>query len=168
MSFVIASPDSVAAAAADVARIGQTLRGARSAAAVSTTSLMPAAADEVSAAISGLFGGYGRDFQALGAQAESLHDRFVSALSSAGGAYAAAEAANADVLQTLEQDLLGAINSPVQILTGRPLIGDGANGAPGSGQAGGNGGWLIGNGGNGGSGATGASGGAGGAGGSAG
>ncbi len=55
--------------------------------------------------------------------------------------------------------MLDAINAPVQSLTGRPLIGDGANGIDGTGQAGGNGGWLWGNGGNGGSGAPGQAGG---------
>ncbi len=37
-------------------------------------------------------------------------------------------AVNADPLQTLEQDILGAINAPTQTLLGRPLIGNGANG----------------------------------------
>ncbi|AVE84779.1 hypothetical protein C3937_01525, partial [Mycobacterium tuberculosis] len=43
--------------------------------------------------------------------------------------------------------------APFQTLTGRPLIGNGANGTPGTGADGGAGGWLFGNGGNGGSGA---------------
>jgi hypothetical protein len=60
-----------------------------------------------------------------------------------GGAaqYATAEAANSSPLQTLEHDALGVINAPSQALTGRPLIGDGANGA--AGQAGGAGGWIT-------------------------
>ena len=45
-----------------------------------------------------------------------------------------------------------AIASPVKDLTGRPLVGNGANGTPGTGQAGAPGGWLYGNGGAGGSG----------------
>ncbi|EFD43073.1 predicted protein [Mycobacterium tuberculosis variant africanum K85] len=57
--------------------------------------------------------------------------------------YASAEAAN------VEQQLLGAINAPTMALLGRPLIGHGADGAPGTGQAGGAGGILYGNGGNG-------------------
>ncbi len=39
------------------------------------------------------------------------------------------------------------MNTPTQLLLGRPLIGNGANGAPGTGQAGGAGGLLYGNGG---------------------
>ncbi|WP_336410048.1 PGRS repeat-containing protein, partial [Mycobacterium tuberculosis] len=89
----------------------------------------------------------------------AYQERFVLALSQAGSTYAVAEAASATPLQ----NVLDAINAPVQSLTGRPLIGDGANGIDGTGQAGGNGGWLWGNGGNGGSGAPGQAGGAGGA-----
>ncbi|RER19835.1 PE family protein, partial [Mycobacterium tuberculosis] len=67
-------------------------------------------------------------------------------------------------LHTLQQQILNAINEPTQALTGRPLIGNGANGTPGTGADGGAGGWLFGNGGNGGHGATGADGGDGGSG----
>ncbi|WP_369807260.1 PGRS repeat-containing protein, partial [Mycobacterium sp. 852002-51057_SCH5723018] len=55
------------------------------------------------------------------------------------------------------------INWPSVALTGRPLIGNGANAAPGTGQNGAAGGWLLGNGGAGGSGAAGQNGGNGGA-----
>lgn len=47
------------------------------------------------------------------------------------------------------QAVLDVVNGPTQLLLGRPLIGDGANGGPG--QNGGDGGLLYGNGGNGGS-----------------
>ncbi|WP_328516634.1 PGRS repeat-containing protein [Mycobacterium canetti] len=77
------------------------------------------------------------------------------ALAAGAGAYAGAEAA--------QQTLLNAVNGPVQALTGRPLIGNGANGAPGTGTNGAPGGWLLGDGGAGGSGAPGQNGGAGGA-----
>ncbi len=59
------------------------------------------------------------------------------------------------------QGVFDAVNAPTQALTGRPLIGNGANGAPGTGQSGALGGWLLGNGGAGGSGGPGESGGAG-------
>ena len=49
----------------------------------------------------------------------------------------ATEAASADPLQRLEQDQLAVINEPFQTVLGRPLIGNGANAAPGSGQNGG-------------------------------
>ncbi len=106
-----------------------------------------------------LFGSHGQHYQAISAQVAAYQERFVLALSQAGSTYAVAEAASATPLQ----NVLDAINAPVQSLTGRPLIGDGANGIDGTGQAGGNGGWLWGNGGNSGSGAPGQAGGAGGA-----
>ena len=59
-----------------------------------------------------------------------------------------AEAANASPLQPL----LNAINAPTEALVGRPLIGNGVNGAPGTGANGGAGGILIGTGGAGGAG----------------
>ncbi|WP_165609384.1 PecA family PE domain-processing aspartic protease [Mycobacterium alsense] len=63
----------------------------------------------------------------------------------------------------LEQGVLGVVNAPTNFLLGRPLIGNGIDGAAGTGQPGGPGGILWGNGGNGGSsGATGVAGGAGG------
>ncbi|RDZ53515.1 PE family protein, partial [Mycobacterium tuberculosis] len=51
MSLVIVTPETVAAAASDVARIGSSIGVANSAAAGSTTSVLAAGADEVSAAI---------------------------------------------------------------------------------------------------------------------
>lgn len=51
-----------------------------------------------------------------------------------------------------EQTVMNVINAPTNTLLGRPLIGNGTDGPPGTGQAGGPGGILWGNGGNGGSG----------------
>ncbi len=148
MSFINVAPDFVAAAASDLAGIGTAISDANVAAAAPTTTILAAGADEVSAAIAALFGNHAQQYQALSAQAAAFHDRFVQALRAAAGSYGAAEAANASPLQTLENDVLGAINAPTQALLGRPLIGNGANGtAPG--QAGGAGGLLFGNGGNG-------------------
>jgi len=163
MSYVIATPDMLAVAAADAAGIGSSLSEAHTVAAASTTGLVAAAGDEVSAAIAALFSSHAQQFQALSAQAAQFHGQFVQALSTGGSMYAAAEAANASPLQTLGQDVLGVINTPTQLALGRPLIGNGSTGAAGTGQNGGAGGILLGNGGNGGSGATGQAGGAGGA-----
>ena len=139
----------MASAPADLAGIESALSAAHAAAATSTTQLLAAGADEVSAAIAGLFSSHGQDFQALSAQASAFHGQFVRALSAAGGAYSLAEAANASPLQTVEQAVLGVINAPTNALFGTPLIGNGTDGAPGTGQAGGPGGLLFGNGGNG-------------------
>src|ERR1700677_3531075 len=110
-----------------------------------------------------LFNVHAQGYQALSAQAAAFHAEFVQALTAGAGSYASAEAANASPLQAVEQQVLGVINAPTQVLVGRPLIGNGANGAPGTGANGGGGGILIGNGGAGGSGAPGLNGGNGGA-----
>ena len=167
MSLVIATPDVLASAATDLANIGSTITAADAAAAFSTTGVLAAAEDEVSTAIAALFSVHGQDFQAISAQAAAFHAQFVRALNAGVGAYAAAEAANAAATanpwQVLQQDLLNVINAPTEALLGRPLIGNGSNGAPGTGQNGGAGGLLWGNGGNGGSGGAGQNGGNGGA-----
>ncbi|ORV46963.1 hypothetical protein AWC00_02350 [Mycobacterium conspicuum] len=156
-------PELLESTAADLKSIGAELNAAHAAAAAPTTGLVAAGADEVSAAVTGLFSEYGQAFHALSAQASSFHGQFVQALSGAQGAYSAAEAANAGPLQAAEQAVLGTQwFSPWKELTGRPLVGNGANGAKGTGANGGDGGWLLGNGGNGGSGAAGQAGGNGG------
>ncbi|MCW2664029.1 MAG: hypothetical protein JWP83_5181 [Mycobacterium sp.] len=162
MTFLIAAPATVAATASELAGIGSALSVAHAAAAIPTTALLPAAGDEVSGAIASLFSSYAKAYQSLNARAATFHQRFVQALHGAGNSYAAAEAANASPLQTLERDVLGLINAPTNAVLGRPLIGNGTDGTPGTGQNGGPGGLLAGNGGNGGSGAPGQPGGRGG------
>lgn len=167
MSYLLAAPETLATGATDVAGIGSLVNAANAAAARPTTALIAAAEDEVSAAIASLFSGHAQQFQALSAQAAAFHADFVQALSGAENAYTAAEAANASPLQAMVRGAQSlAVFSPLQALTGRPLVGDGANGttnAQGAGTSGGPGGWLYGMGGNGGnSTAMGAPGGAGG------
>ncbi len=154
MSNLLVTPELVAAAAADLAGIGSAIGAANAAAGAPTMALLAAGADEVSAAVAAVFSSYAQQYQALSAAAAAFHDQFVRALAAGAGAYAGAEAAN------VEQQLLNAINAPTLALLGRPLIGNGADGAVGTGQAGGAGGLLYGNGGNGGSGAAGQAGGA--------
>jgi hypothetical protein len=163
MSFVVASPEMLLAAAQDLAGIGSTLGAANAAAALPTTAVLPPGRDEVSAAITALFSRIGHAYHSVSVEAATFHEQLVRTLTAGAGTYAGAEAANVSPLQTLEQDLLGAMNAPASALTGRPLIGNGANGAPGTGQNGAPGGWLIGDGGAGGSGARGQNGGNGGA-----
>ncbi len=156
MSFVLIAPEFVTAAAGDLTNLGSSISAANASAASATTQVLAAGADEVSARIAALFGGFGLEYQAISAQVAAYHQRFVQALSTGAGAYASAEAAAA------EQIVLGVINAPTQALLGRPLIGDGAN-ATTPGGAGGAGGLPTGvgdggdggNGGNGGNGGTG-------------
>src|SRR6516165_10616575 len=99
MSFVIAAPEFVTAAASDLASLGSTISSANAAAATPTTGVLAAAEDEVSAAIAALFSAHGQGFQALSAQAAAFHDQFVQTLTAGAGSYVGAEAANASLLQ---------------------------------------------------------------------
>ncbi len=142
MSFVIVAPEALMSVASEVAGIGSALNAANAAAAAPTTGVLAAAADEVSAAMAALFGAHAQEYQRLSAQAAGFHAQFVQALNAGVNSYASAEAANASPLQAVEQQVLGLINGPAQTLLGRPLIGNGADGAPGTGQPGGPGGLL--------------------------
>jgi hypothetical protein len=148
MSYLAVAPEFLTRAATDLSDIGAKLIAANAAATAPTTAMVPAAGDEISAAITSLFAGYARDYQALSSQAAMFHAQFAQTLRGAGGSYAAAEAANASLVQTAEQDALAVINAPTNFLLGRPLIGDGVNGTA-TNPNGGAGGFLFGNGGNG-------------------
>lgn len=159
MSYLIATSDLLLTAAADLGDIGARIGAANTVAATHTASILAAAQDEVSTAVAALFGTHAREYQAIGAHLSALHDRFAQTLGSAATSYSAAEAAGASPLQAA----LDVINAPTQTLLNRPLIGNGANAAPGSGRNGGDGGLLFGNGGAGGSGGYSQNGGKGGA-----
>jgi PE family len=107
MSFLVTSPDVLSSAAKDLANIGSTITEARTVALPATTSLLPAAADEVSEAIASLFAGHGQSFQALSATVSQFHEQFVQSLSRGAASYLGAEAANASPLQQLQQGELG-------------------------------------------------------------
>lgn len=62
MSFVIAAPEMIAAAAADLATMSSALSAANAAVAGPTTAVLAAGADEVSAAIAALFTSHGQDY----------------------------------------------------------------------------------------------------------
>ncbi len=129
MSFVIAAPEFVTAAASDMANIGATISAANAAAAP-TTAVLAAAKDEVSAAIAALFSSHGQHFQGLSAQAAAFHAELVHGLSAAGAAYTVAEAGNVSLLvQGLQQQFFDqALYSPFIYLTGQPLFGKAAVG----------------------------------------
>lgn len=145
MSFVIAAPEFLTAAAMDLASIGSTVSAASAAASAPTVAILAAGADEVSIAVAALFGMHGQAYQALSVQASAFHQQFVQALTAGAYSYASAEAAAVTPLQ----QLVDVINAPFRSALGRPLIGNGANGKPGTGQDGGAGGLLYGSGGTG-------------------
>lgn len=98
MSAVTAVPELIARAATDLTTIASTLDAAHLAAAAPTGSVLPAAADEVSAGIAQLFARHGQEYQGLAGKVEQYQQQFVQHLTSAAGAYGTAEAANASLL----------------------------------------------------------------------
>jgi hypothetical protein len=106
MSYVIAVPEYLAAAASDLANIGSTITAANAAAAFPTAAVLPAGADPVSARIAALFGTHAHAYQALSAQAAVFHIQFVQLMNGGASQYVSTEAANA------EQTLLHAVNVP--------------------------------------------------------
>lgn len=119
-SQMIVAPAFVDAAAKDLATIGSAISRANAEALVPITALLPAGADDVSAAIAALFATHGQAYQELSAHAVAFHEQFVQLMSAGAAQYASAEAANSSPLQIVGQTALDAINSPVQTLTGRP------------------------------------------------
>jgi len=94
MSYVTTAPVLIAEAAGQLRGIGLTVSAANATAAFPTTGVMPAAADEVSAMAAARFAAYGQAYQAIGAHAGMIHERFVSALDTSANSYASTEAAN--------------------------------------------------------------------------
>ncbi|OBK22169.1 PE family protein [Mycobacterium asiaticum] len=101
MSFLLAEPEIMAAAATNVEGIGSALKAASAAAAGPTSRVLAAAGDEISAAIANLFGAYGDEFQLLHAQLATFQSEFQQSLAAAASTYANAEAAIATGLQGL-------------------------------------------------------------------
>ncbi len=145
MPQLVVAPDLLVSAAAGLEDIGSALKTAHMAAAAPTSGLAAAGADEISAAVTGLFAKYGQEFQSLSAQASAFHQDFVQALNGGALSYAATELASASPLQAAAQSQWF---SPWELLTGRPLVGNGADGTSTSAN-GVNGGWIYGNGGTG-------------------
>lgn len=106
MTHLLATPQLVTAAAAQVADIGMALNQADMAAAGLTTGVTVAAADEVSEAIATLFNGYAEGYQMLSRQAAAFHDAFVRTLTAASTAYAQTEAVVSRALAGLAAPLM--------------------------------------------------------------
>jgi PE family len=95
MSFVTTQPEALSAAATSLAGIGTTMSAQNAAVAAPTTGVIPAAADEVSALTATQFAVHAQMYQAVSAQADTIHQLFVSTLGTSATSYAATEAANA-------------------------------------------------------------------------
>ena len=95
MSFVSTQPAELTAAADNLQGAGWAMTSQNAAAAVPTTAVVPAAADEVSALTAAQFATHAEMYQLFSAQAAAIHQMFVSTLGAGAGSYAATEAANA-------------------------------------------------------------------------
>jgi hypothetical protein len=171
MSFMFVAPELLETAAADAARIGSAVSAGNLTAAIPTTGLAAAGADEVSAVIASVFGTHAQGYQAAAAQAATYHEQFVRSLSAAAATYAGAETSIASGLASaasngfqafvygpihttgqawiaspLGQAIDPIINAPTDLLLGRDLIGNGVAGTAAS-PTGGAGGFLFGDGG---------------------
>ncbi len=98
MSSVIAAPELINTAATDLVNIGSNLSEAHTVAAASTTGVIPAAGDEVSASIAHLFSRYAAGYQALAGHAAAFHQQFMQNLTASARSYASADAANAGLM----------------------------------------------------------------------
>ncbi|OBK13844.1 PE family protein [Mycobacterium asiaticum] len=117
MSFMHAAPEALATAASNIAGIGSEISSANAAAALPTTKLVAAAADQVSAEVAALFSSHAQSYQQLSAQVAAFHDKFVQVLGAGAASYASAERGAA-------QTLASAVNAPTAQLLGQPLIGE--------------------------------------------
>jgi len=89
---------------ANAAQVGSAVTSGNLAAAIPTTQLAAAGADEVSAEIASLFSAHAQTYQAAAAQAAAYQQRFVSNLHAAAASYAATETS---IASGLESTLLG-------------------------------------------------------------
>lgn len=94
MSFVTTRPEALLFAASTLEGLGASMAAQDAAAAAPTTSIAPAAADEVSALQAAQFSAYGAWYQQVSAQAKAIHQTLVNNLDSNAGSYGTTEAAN--------------------------------------------------------------------------
>jgi hypothetical protein len=97
MAYVIAAPEMMTAAATDLATIGSNVDAAHMVAEARTTSVIPAAADEVSTGIAQLFSQHAANYQAMAGPAAVFHDQFVQNLTAGAFSYASTEAFNVTI-----------------------------------------------------------------------
>jgi hypothetical protein len=114
MSYVIADPEMMTAAAGDLAAIGLNVNAAHMAAAAPTVAVIPAAADEVSTGIAHLFSQHAANYQALAGQAAAFNDQFVQTLNSGLAALTYTEANSAVGLSLLFSLLPPGIQNELQ------------------------------------------------------
>ena len=103
MSYVLAAPEMMTAAAGGLGNISSALSEEHAAAAALTVGLVPAAGDEVSAGVARLFSQYAEGFHGLAGRAAVFPEQFVHTLRAGAHSYASAEAVNvSDLLWLVE------------------------------------------------------------------
>lgn len=95
MSFLTTQPEALAASAGALQGVGSSVNSGNEAAAGPLTGVVPPAADRVSALIAVQFAAHAQMYQAVSAQAATVHQQFVDTLAISSGSYDATEAANA-------------------------------------------------------------------------
>lgn len=101
MSWFVAGPEAMAAAANNLADIGTTIAESNTAAAQQTQEVPASAADQVSAAIATFWNAHAQGYQNISAQMSAFHDQVVRALAGGAASYADTEAAAAAALREM-------------------------------------------------------------------
>jgi PE family len=95
MSYVTTQPEAMATAASGLGAIGASMNSQNAAAAASTTGVLPAAADEVSALTAAQFVTHAEMYQAVSGEAAAIHQMLVDTLAAGAASYGTTEASNA-------------------------------------------------------------------------
>lgn len=98
MSIVIAQPEILAGAAAEMQALNALVAAGNAAAAAPTTGVVPAAADLVSMLTAAHFASHARLYQEVSARAAALRDLLATTLGVSAGSYEATEAANTNAV----------------------------------------------------------------------
>jgi hypothetical protein len=112
---LIVDPPLLDAASQDLGAIGDVVSEANAFARAAITMVLPAGADEVSAAISNLFNVHGQIYQQLAAQAEWFHQQFTTTLGACAAADQDIEVAAQSTLQFTGGEALPATTMPTNV-----------------------------------------------------
>lgn len=114
MSFLQILPDELTAAATQLGALGSSMAAQNAAAIAPTTTLAPAAADEVSALQAALFTAYGAFYQQVSVEAQAIHDMFVNTLGISAGTYGTTEALNSSAAASPFSEITSSMSSIIE------------------------------------------------------
>jgi len=127
MSILTTIPEELLAAAAQLEGVGNSLTAQNAGAAAPTTTIAPAASDQVSALQAALFSSYGTLYQQIAAEAQAMQQQFLQTLGISSGTYAATEASNAATatpasqFQTFVNGISTFLGGPTTSVGGNPF-----------------------------------------------